>query len=141
MLRLFAGAIGVAFAFTLFPVAAGERPGWVTDERLQSPDFEPGNWLTTGRDYGDNRFSPLRAIDENNVGQLKLAWYYDLDTHRGQEATPVAVDGVLYTTSAWSKVQAFRTTTGELLWQFDPKVPGSVAIQVCCDVVNRGVAV
>ena len=141
MVRVAVGAVGVAIALMVFPVTAGERPGGVTDERLRSPDAEPGNWLTTGRDYGDNRFSPLREIDENNVGQLKLAWYYDLDTHRGQEATPVAVDGVLYTTSAWSKVQAFRATTGELLWQFDPKVPGSVAIHVCCDVVNRGVAV
>jgi quinohemoprotein ethanol dehydrogenase len=75
------------------------------------------------------------------VSRLKLAWYFDLDTHRGQEATPVVVDGVLYTTTAWSKIKAFRAATGELLWQYDPKVPGEVAVHVCCDVVNRGVAV
>jgi quinohemoprotein ethanol dehydrogenase len=120
---------------------AAQQPGWVTEQRVNSPEAEPGNWLVAGHDYGDTRFSRLHDINEHNVGRLGLAWYYDLDTHRGQEATPVAVDGVLYTTSAWSKVQAFRASTGELLWQFDPGVPGAVAAHVCCDVVNRGVAV
>ena len=119
----------------------GARAGWVTESRLSQPSEEPQNWLTTGHDYGDTRFSPLRGIDAANVHRLGLAWYYDLDTHRGQEATPVVVDGVMYTTSAWSKVQALEAQTGRLLWQFDPKVPGRTAIRACCDVVNRGVAV
>jgi quinohemoprotein ethanol dehydrogenase len=135
------GILGVALAGIVSTVVAGGRPGWVTDARLEAVDAEPGNWLTTGRDYGDNRFSPLHAIDDGNVARLRLAWYHDLDTHRGQEATPIAVDGVLYTTSAWSKVQAFRAATGELVWQYDPKVPGTVGARACCDVVNRGVAV
>ena len=71
---------------------------------------------------------------------MRLAWSYDLDTDRGQEATPIAVDGMLYTTSAWSKVQAFDAATGRLIWQFDPKVPGAAAAKACCDVVNRGAA-
>jgi quinohemoprotein ethanol dehydrogenase len=139
--RFSTGAGGVALTLIVHAAAAYGSPAAVTDARLQAPDAEPGNWLLTGRDYGDNRFSPLRSIDERNVGRLRLAWSYDLDTHRGQEATPVAVDGVLYTTSAWSKVQAFRAATGELLWQYDPKVPGMAAVHACCDVVNRGVAV
>lgn len=141
MNRLVAGALGVACALVGVLALADDRPGWSSEARIVGADSEPGNWLVTGRDYGDTRFSPLRAINDGNVAQLRLAWYYDLDTHRGQEATPVAVDGVLYTTSAWSKVQAFRATDGKLLWQFDPKVPGAVAVHVCCDVVNRGVAV
>ena len=132
----------VAAAGLLFGAAAirAAPPGWVTDARVAAADAEPGSWLVAGRDYGDTRFSPLRGIDDQTVARLGLAWYYDLDTHRGQEATPVEVDGVLYTSSAWSKVQALKATTGELLWQFDPKVPGAVAAHICCDVVNRGVA-
>ena len=141
MKSIFVGVVAVAWALGAVPAVAGERAGWITEARVRAADSEPANWLVTGRDYGESRFSPLRSINEDNVARLKLAWYYDLDTHRGQEATLVAVDGVLYTTSAWSKVQAFRATSGELLWQFDPKVPGSVAVHVCCDVVNRGVAV
>jgi glucose dehydrogenase len=71
---------------------------------------------------------------------MGLAWSFDLDTSRGQEATPLMVDGVLYTTSAWSKVQAFDARTGALKWQYDPEVPGEWAVKACCDVVNRGVA-
>ncbi len=117
------------------------RRAWVTAYRLTHPNAEPQNWLSTGHDYSDTWFSPLKAIDDRNVGGLGLAWHDDLDTHRGQEATPVVVDGVMYTTSAWSKVQAFNAVTGRRLWQFDPKVPGRIAIYACCDVVNRGVAV
>ncbi len=117
------------------------RTAWVTESRLTRASSEPQNWLTTGHDYGDTRFSPLRGITAANVQRLGLAWYYDLDTHRGQEGTPVVVDGVMYTTSAWSKVQAFEAATGRLLWRFDPKVPGKTAVHACCDVVNRGVAV
>ena len=141
MNRAIDAACGVAGALLCFAAFADGRAAELTEARIAAANNEPGNWLVVGHDYGDTRFSPLRDINDGNVALLRLAWYYDLDTHRGQEATPVAVDGVLYTTSAWSKVQAFRAATGALLWQFDPKVPGSVAVHVCCDVVNRGVAV
>jgi quinohemoprotein ethanol dehydrogenase len=87
-----------------------------------------------------SRFSPLNQINDHNVSQLGLAWYYDLDTNRGQEATPIIVDGVMYFTSAWSKVFALNATTGKVLWSYDPKVPGNWSVNACCDVVNRGVA-
>ncbi len=135
-------ALGTCAAQALQAQAPREaRTAWVDAARLGRPSSEPQNWLTTGHDYGDTRFSPLRDISDANVNRLGLAWSYDLDTHRGQEATAVVVDGVMYTTSAWSKVQAFDAPTGHLLWRFDPKVPGKTAIHACCDVVNRGVAV
>jgi alcohol dehydrogenase (cytochrome c)/quinohemoprotein ethanol dehydrogenase len=137
-IRISANLIGLLIISSATAFAA-HPPGWVTEARIVGN--EPDNWLVAGRDYGDTRYSPLRDINDQTVKRLGLAWYYDFDTHRGQEATPVAVDGILYTSSAWSKVQAFRAATGTLLWQFDPKVPGSVAAHVCCDVVNRGVAV
>jgi quinohemoprotein ethanol dehydrogenase len=108
--------------------------------RIVNADREPQNWLTTGRTYSETRYSPLSTIDSANVTRLGLSWTYELDTHRGQESTPLAVDGVLFTTSAWSKVQAFDAVSGKLLWQFDPKVPGAAAVNACCDVVNRGAA-
>jgi len=108
--------------------------------RIAAADKEPGNWLTTGRTYDESRNSPLTQINDRNAGQLGLAWYYDLDTDRGQESTPLAVDGVLYTTSAWSKVQAFDPVSGKLLWQFDPEVPRKTGVKSCCDSVNRGAA-
>lgn len=108
--------------------------------RLLQADAEPQNWLTTGRTYDESRDSPLDRINAGNVQTLGLAWSYDLDTDRGQESTPLAVDGVLYTTSAWSKVQALEAATGKLLWQFDPAVPRKTGVKSCCDSVNRGAA-
>jgi quinohemoprotein ethanol dehydrogenase len=121
--------------------AETRKPADVDAARILNADQQPGNWLTYGRTYSEQRFSPLKQINANNVGQLRLAWYYDLDTHRGQEATPIVVDGVMYFSTAWSKVIAMDAATGKLLWEFDPKVPPEWAINLCCDVVNRGVAV
>ncbi len=98
------------------------------------------NWLTYGRDYAEQRFSPLAAINRANVGQLGLAWYADMDTARGQEATPLVIDGQLFVTTAWSKVKAYDATTGAPLWEYDPQVPGETGVKACCDVVNRGLA-
>ena len=99
-----------------------------------------GDWPLHGRTYDESRHSPLDAINTETVGELGLAWYHDMDTRRGQEATPIVIDGVIYVTSAWSKVHAFDARTGDLLWQYDPEVPGEWAVRGCCDVVNRGVA-
>jgi alcohol dehydrogenase (cytochrome c)/quinohemoprotein ethanol dehydrogenase len=99
-----------------------------------------GQWMSDGRDYAEQRFSPLKSINTETVKNLGLAWYGDFDTRRGQESTPIVIDGVIYVTTAWSKIYAYEAKTGKQLWQFDPKVPGDAAVYACCDVVNRGVA-
>jgi quinohemoprotein ethanol dehydrogenase len=113
----------------------------VDGSRIIQADQQPENWLSHGRTYSEQRFSPLKQINDQNIPQLGLAWYLDLDTRRGQEATPIVVDGVMYFTTAWSKVFAVKAATGEKLWSYDPKVPPEWAVNACCDVVNRGVAV
>jgi alcohol dehydrogenase (cytochrome c)/quinohemoprotein ethanol dehydrogenase len=122
------------------PGPAASDAAAVDDARLQGAAQDSSNWLSHGRTYDEQRFSPLNQINAANVNTLGLAWAYDLDTNRGQEATPLVIDGVMYSTSAWSKVQALDAASGKLLWQYDPKVPGEVGVKACCDVVNRGVA-
>ena len=99
------------------------------------------NWGAIGFSYDEARNSPLTDINDSNVGDLGIAWFADLDDARGQEATPVVVDGTMYVSHAWSKVTAWDAATGKSLWKFDPEVPGEKAVNACCDVVNRGVAV
>jgi PQQ-dependent dehydrogenase (methanol/ethanol family) len=99
-----------------------------------------GEWLNYGRTYDEQRFSPLDKVNRENVSTLGLAWHAQFDTDRGQEATPLMIDGVLYTTTAWSKVYAFDARTGAQKWAYDPQVPGERGFSACCDVVNRGVA-
>ena len=120
--------------------ASGAPQAAVDQARLLHANAEPGEWLSVGRTYDEQRYSPLRQINTGNVSHLGLAWFADFDTNRGQEATPLAIDGVLYVSTAWSKVKAFDARTGRLLWAYDPKVPGQFAGRGCCDVVNRGLA-
>jgi len=125
--------------------ALGDRGGFgssaaVDGERIRAADKEPGNWMSTGRTYDEQRYSPLTEITTDNVDQLGLAWHFDLNTHRGLEATPLAIDGVLYFSGTWSVVYAVDGRTGEQLWRYDPQVDRAWGINACCDVVNRGVA-
>ncbi len=103
--------------------------------------FAQGEWPVHGGTSFEQRYSPLDQIDESNVAKLGLAWSAGFDTARGQEATPIMVDGVLYVSTAWSKVYAYDAVTGRQLWRHDPEVPGRFGYSACCDVVNRGVAV
>src|SRR6266481_6010917 len=119
--------------------AAGS-PANVDAARIVEADHDAGNWMTYGRTYSEQRFSPLSQISADNVKQLGLAWYADLDTNRGQEATPLVIDGVLYVSTAWSMVKAYDAKTGRRLWSYDPAVPRVLGVRGCCDVVNRGVA-
>ena len=121
--------------------AAGEaRAGAITQETLATADTNTADWLSHGRTWSEQRHSPLDQINRDTVERLSLAWHADLDTARGQEATPLVIDGRLYTTTAWSKVKAYNAATGEPLWEYDPDVPGAAGAKACCDVVNRGLA-
>lgn len=120
--------------------AAEEGAARVDSERLEAAATEAEQWMSTGRTYSEQRYSPLDELDAENVGELGLAWYGDLGTGRTQESTPLFVDGVLYVTTAWSNVLAFDARTGERLWSFDAQVEREWGSRACCDVVNRGAA-
>jgi PQQ-dependent dehydrogenase (methanol/ethanol family) len=113
----------------------------VTDARIVGADAESGNWLSHGRTYDEQRYTPLAAINADNVRDLGLAWYFDVPTQRGMEATPIVVDGRMYVSGSWSIVYALDAMTGKELWRHDPGVQKAWAQYACCDVVNRGVAV
>jgi len=102
----------------------------------------PDQWLSTGRTYSEQHYSPLEQITTANVAQLGAAWEADLSSPRfGIEATPVMADGVLYVSSSWGRVFAFDAATGRQLWFYDAKVQGAWLRQGCCKPVNRGVAI
>ncbi|HVY82492.1 MAG TPA: PQQ-dependent dehydrogenase, methanol/ethanol family [Steroidobacteraceae bacterium] len=148
MMGLLLAACGRGTDGTATPAGAAPKaaaPAQVDAARLVAASVadskDAGNWMSYGRTYDEQRFSPLRQIDASTVANLKLAWHYDLDTaHRVQEATPLVIDGVMYVSSAWSKVFALDAATGKELWTYDPKVPGTAGVNACCDVGNRGVA-
>ena len=132
--------IPLAATFLLAYTACG-KPNTVDDARLINAERDSANWLMYGRTYDEHRFSPLTEVNDQTVDRLGLVWSKELGTTRGLEATPLVLDGVIYATASWSVVHAIDARTGETLWSFDPEVPRArVANFVCCDVVNRGVA-
>ena len=110
----------------------------MTSERLVEGD--PRDWVTHGGTYAEQRYSPLSQINQSNVGELGLAWSFDMQSERGVEATPLVADGVMYVTGPWSVLYALDAVTGASLWTYDPEVPRGLARQICCGVVNRGAA-
>ncbi|WP_296680280.1 PQQ-dependent dehydrogenase, methanol/ethanol family [Novosphingobium sp.] len=116
-------------------------PGAVDQARLLAATGDGDNWLAFGRTPDEQRFSPLDQVNNETVKNLGLAWSADMDTARGQEATPLVVDGVLYVSTAWSMVKAYDAASGKPIWSYDPEVPRDTLARVCCDAVNRGVAV
>ncbi len=112
----------------------------VSAARLTKAAEEPGQWMTYGGTYAEQRFSTLAKITRDNVKALGLSWFADYDTNLQQTGTPLFIDGVLYVSTAWSKVYAYDAKSGKQLWQYNPKVPGEWAAKVCCGLVNRGIA-
>jgi len=121
--------------------ATARAPAQVDRARLLTIDAEPGVWLTGGRDFGRTHYSPLTAIDRQNVKTLGFAWDFATGTERGMEATPIVVDGVMYTSGVAGRVYALEAATGKLLWRFEPPADLKYTRSSCCDQVNRGVAV
>ncbi len=113
----------------------------VTDQRLLTADKDAANWITHGRDYAEQRFSPLHNINTETIDRLSLAWFYEFDDKRGLQATPLVIDGIMYVTASWSVVVALDAENGDRLWTFDPQVPKEKSYKYCCGAVNRGVAV
>ena len=138
---LFLGSI--AFITKLIPgsqLHIAKVVGAVQDQQIANIDDNSGDWLTYGRNYGEERYSPLSQITKENVSQLGLAWSLNLGTKRGIEATPLVVDGIMFISGPWSIVYAIDTRKGKILWTYDPQVPKGFGEKACCDVVNRGLA-
>lgn len=133
--------VGILLLVAMSPGVTLNAGDMVTEKRIIAADKEPQNWLTHGRTYDEQRYSPLKQINRETVQRLGIAWYADMETTRGLEATPIVIDGKMYVTGSWSILYALDARTGKLLWKYDPEVPGHVARNGCCDVVNRGIAI
>jgi quinohemoprotein ethanol dehydrogenase len=81
-----------------------------------------GNWLSYGRNYSEQRYSPLRQLTDANVGGLKLDWYQEMPDAKALNSTPLVVDGVMYFSASQSVVTAVDASNGRLLWRYDPEV-------------------
>lgn len=114
----------------------------ITSDRLLKAEQEPQNWLTYSGSYKSQRYSPLDQITPGNVKNLELQWVFQvrsLDAAGKFEATPLVVDGIMYTVSPPNDVVALDAVTGRVFWRYDHNV--APAARVCCGRVNRGLAI
>lgn len=125
----------------MLPLAAAQAQ--VSPERLLNADSEPGSWLIHHGAYDGQRHTGLTDITPNNVDELELQWIWQVRSRAGApekfEATPLYVDGVLYSVSPPNDVIALDPETGRLFWTYS-YTPGPDA-RVCCGRVNRGLAI
>jgi glucose dehydrogenase len=126
--------LGIALGI---PFAAAAQ-GTVDDARLLAAGAERGSWITYGRDYSNQRFSPLAQIDAGNVARLRPAWIFQSGVSATFQATPLVVDGVMYVALPFNHVVALDAASGRELWRYTHKRRTD---KMCCGPGNRGVAV
>lgn len=111
----------------------------VTDERLTQADNSDG-WLMVHHDYDSDGFSPLDQITKGNVSKLKQVWDFETGLKSGHEAAPIVNGDYMFVTGPKNVLFAFQASTGKLLWKYEHDLSDAGLKTVCCDVVNRGVA-
>src|SRR3984957_16521199 len=142
--KLMPGLTAIAATLALVagvPVAAAaDTAANVNAKRMMDPAATAANWMSVGGTYAEQHYSPLTQNNKDNVAQLGLSWFADYDTNLTQAGTPLEIDGVIYVSTAWNHLYAFDARSGKTLWEYNAKVPGTWIGNVCCGIVNRGIA-
>lgn len=119
---------------------ADPRADEVVPNRATASKDQDGSWLSVGRTASESHYSPLESINDRNVKELGLAWFLDLPNQGTLQATPLAVEGVLYFSGSNGRVYAANGTTGQKLWEFDPDLAHHLNSKNALLGANRGVA-
>ena len=123
------------------PQTIRPAPAFTAQQLLALPTT---GWPTNGGNLYNQRYSPLTAINRDNVSQLKGVWRTHLngsglETKYSGEAQPLVHDGVIYISTGADDVFALSVATGAILWQYSAKLDPDLST-VCCGWTNRGVA-
>src|SRR5881296_1596378 len=103
---------------TLFAVCGISLQAQVPYERILRAGQEPQNWLTYSGNYNSQRYSTLSQITPENVKNLELQWIFQARSLEKFEATPIVVDGIMYTVEAPNNIVALDAATGRVFWTF-----------------------
>ena len=136
------GMISSAFAqgVDVLRGGGGAQPNYVTDDMLMHADVDPMNWMHYGKDYQSTRYHQAAQINQSNAADLIAKWYLSFGTLEGQDSQLNVVGGQGYVTTSFNRVISVDTATGDILWKYERELPADVYPELCCDVVNRGVA-
>jgi alcohol dehydrogenase (cytochrome c) len=124
-------------AFAAGVMMVSGEPAWTAAPGTENPN----DWPQYHRTYNAWRYSPLDQINRDNVKRLKVAWIHQPgDITHGIQATPIALDGIVYYVSAFNTVHAIDGASGRPLWKYKPKLDAAVT-QLVFPAWSRGVAV
>ena len=127
-----------ATAAGLSAVAVGQSTAATGLEQLMA---KSSNWATQAGDYANHRYSDLKQIDANNVGQLQVAWTMSTGVLRGHEGSPLVIGDTMYVHTPFpNNVIAVNLKDQSFKWKYEPKQNADVVPVMCCDTVNRGLA-
>jgi alcohol dehydrogenase (cytochrome c) len=114
-------------------------PAQVSFDRLLHAADTPQDWLNYSGGYLSQRYSPLGQITPANVANLEQKWVFQARSLEKFEATPLVVDGVMYTVQAPNDIVALDAATGRIFWIYSYS-PAPQA-RLCCGRLNRGLAI
>ena len=122
--------------------AASARPADRIDipaanARMTTDMRDAAAWPSFGRDYTNDRYSPLTRVNTGNVNELQLAWEYHTGITQGFETSPVIAGGIMYISTSLGHVLALDARTGRRIWEHVETTGRTIH---CCGVINRGVA-
>lgn len=109
-------------------------------DALKADAVTPGDVLTYGMGYENQRYSPLKQISVKNASKLQPLWAYSLNNPQGQESQPLVHDGVMYVTT-FNATIALDPLSGKQIWKQDIELPQDVFKYACCGILNRGAAI
>ncbi|RBP12910.1 alcohol dehydrogenase (cytochrome c)/methanol dehydrogenase (cytochrome c) subunit 1 [Roseiarcus fermentans] len=135
----FANAL-LASAAGALCVAAGLVSAAANDSVIKGGQ-DPNEWAVYGKDYANTRYSPLKSVNTSNVGNLRLAYSFQLGSLRSNESTPLVIGDTMYVSTSWGPkyVYAIDAATGARKWTYEPDMPDDTLQFACCDVNSRGV--
>lgn len=93
---------------------------------------ETGNWREYNGDKAGSRFEPGTNVTLQSVKSMKVAWRVPLPGNQlsvdnpelrtwANQSTPLAINGILYSSSPIGIVTALDGATGKTLWTWDGK--------------------
>ncbi|ABY28527.1 methanol dehydrogenase [Methylobacterium sp. Leaf119] len=134
------------FVFPLSPVVLAQ--GATVSGRSEHPKppssaapRDDGQWTMPAKNFASTRYSDLAEITPDSVKNLRVNFTFSVGVNRGQESSPLVIDGTMFVLSPYPNILYALDLTkpgAPLKWQYNPKPEAAAQGVACCDVVNRG---
>jgi len=113
----------------------------VSSERLQAAGTKTDEWLMYSGSYNGWRRTSLAEITPANVARLRIRWIKQFDMQGSNiEATPLVIDGTIFTAPDAEHVLALDAKTGNVIWEYKRPLPATFDLPLAFGPVNRGLA-